>query len=421
MTAILEINDTELLLYQRGLRLYHAPAIAIAREDGLIFGEAALRLARIHPRQAHQQYLSRLSPDPLPHPTRDAANLADLIYHQLREVAALCDDDMVIAVPGTLSGEQLGVLLGIGQEAGLKVSGFVDAAVAAVSTCRAPEQVCYLDLYLQHVNITELTVNDEVQRTRAYEIRECGLSNLLDGWVNLIADRFVRETRFDPLVTADTEQQLYNQVYDWLMGGTLHADVAVEIQHADLRRKVEVPRVALEQKAAVRFARVLEALQGRQAVRLSARAARVPGLSACLREAGLLVEPLALDAVAAGCTSHLSRIRSSDGELRLITRLPTEKSETGAEHAAVAATRTAASPASAAPTHLLLGHHARPIAIVTEAPLEIDSGAVWLQPDPARHSLLKLNGSIVTGRVRVEPGDRIETPAGTFQAIRVEG
>ncbi|MCB1686245.1 MAG: hypothetical protein KDI31_17235, partial [Pseudomonadales bacterium] len=294
MTAILEINDTELLLYHRGQRLYRAPAIAIAREDGLIFGEAALRLARIHPRQAHQQYLSRLSPDPLAHPTRDAANLADLIYHQLREVAALCPDDMVIAVPGTLSTEQLGVLLGIGQEAGLKVCGFVDAAVAAVSTSRAPEQVCYLDIYLQHINITELIVNDAVQRTRAYEIRECGLSNLLDGWVNLIADRFVRETRFDPLVTADTEQQLYNQVYDWVMDGALNADVAVEIQHADLRRKVEVPRAALEQKAATRYARVLEALQGHQAVRLSARAARVPGLSARLRAAGLLVEPLAL-------------------------------------------------------------------------------------------------------------------------------
>ena len=404
MTAILEINDTELVLHRHGQRLYRAPAIAIAQPGGLVFGEAALRQARIYPRQTNQQYLSRLAPDPLPHPTRDAANFADLVYHQLKEVAATCSDDVVLAVPGTLTAEQLGILLGISQEAGLTVSGFVDAAVAAVSTCPAPDPVCYLDLHLQHINVTELSVSAEVQRTRAYEVRECGLSNLLDSWVNLIADRFVRETRFDPLVTADTEQQLYNQVYDWV-SGVHNTDIAVEILHAEQRRRVEVPRVALELKATQRYARLLEALNGSMAVLLSGRASGMPGLLGCLRSAGLSVDMVARDAVAEGCTRHLDQIHCGGGDLHLITRLP---------HAH---RRPIATPiADLRPTHLLHEHRARSIDQCRDLPVRMENNTLWLRPAPD----VSVNGVAIREEVRIQLGDVIDTSGGSYRAIRVD-
>ena len=405
MTAILEINDTELVLHRNGQRLYRAPAVAIVAPTGLIFGEAALRQARIFPRQTNQQYLSRLTPDPLPHPTRDAANFADLVYHQLKEVAATCTDDVVLAVPGTLDADALGVLLGICQEAGLTVSGFVDSAVAAVSTCPAPDPVRYLDLYLQHINVTELTVNSEVRRTRAFEVRECGLSNLLDSLVNLIADRFVRETRFDPLVTADTEQQLYNQVYDW-MNGHHNTDITVDIQHADQRRRVEVQRTALEQKAAQRYTRLLESLDGGVGILLSGRTSRLPGLLGCLRGAGLSVNVMSIDAVTEGCTRHLEEIHCGGGDLHLITRLPHG-------HSPVAPIPVV----DAQPTHLLHDNRACTPETCSGLPLRVDEGGLWLRPAPG----VTVNGIKRGEEVRVQLGDVIDTAAGSYRAIRVDG
>ena len=37
MTLIFELNDTELSLYRGTERLYHAPAIALARNDEILF------------------------------------------------------------------------------------------------------------------------------------------------------------------------------------------------------------------------------------------------------------------------------------------------------------------------------------------------------------------------------------------------
>ena len=87
MTSILELNDLELTLHKGSEVLYQSPAIAIVRNEELLFGEGAVRLARIHPQQANQQYFNRMNGDPLPQPIRTAANHADLVYLHLKEIA----------------------------------------------------------------------------------------------------------------------------------------------------------------------------------------------------------------------------------------------------------------------------------------------------------------------------------------------
>ena len=121
MTTIIELNDLELSLHRGRETLYRAPAYASVRTEEVVFGDRAVRLARIHPQQANQQYLHRMNGDPLPQPVRTAANHADLVYLHLKELAALFQDEAVLAVPGTMSGDQLGILLGICQEAGIEV------------------------------------------------------------------------------------------------------------------------------------------------------------------------------------------------------------------------------------------------------------------------------------------------------------
>ncbi len=56
MTSIIEFNDLEISLYHGSERLYQQPGYAIVREGDMLFGNAARRLARVHPQQANQQY-----------------------------------------------------------------------------------------------------------------------------------------------------------------------------------------------------------------------------------------------------------------------------------------------------------------------------------------------------------------------------
>jgi hypothetical protein len=405
MTAVLELNDLELTLHKGTETRYQTPAMAIVREDELIFGERAVRLARIHPQQANQQYFNRMNGDPLPQPIRKAANHADLVYLHLKELAEKTAEDTVLAVPGTLNGDQLGVLLGICQEAGIEVSGFVNSAVASLTTTPTPEQVTYLDVYLQHMLLSEVRIDDEVRHERSFEVRDCGFTNLVDGWMNLVADRFVQETRFDPLHTAASEQQLYNQVYDWVLGAHVRTEVAFQVAYNDQQRRVEVPRSQLEQKSAQRIDRLIDALPARQPLVLSARAARMPGLTSHLKRAGFELILLAADAVAAGCNEHMPLVRTVDSELRLVSRLP---------HSSGAVTSNA--DVRLAPTHLLKDNLARPLnGPDTPAVVQRDNGLYLV---PAAN--LTLNDASLTAEARIELGDVVGTSDGSFTAIRLE-
>lgn len=407
MTCTIEFNDVELSVYSGSERLYQAPAFAMVLEGELSFGEEALRLSRIHPQQANQQYLSRMNADPLLQPVRAAANHADLVYLHLKELARLCPADAVLAVPGTMNADQLGILLGICQEAGIDVSGFVIAPVAALSKTAVPGNVVYLDMFLQHLQASELHVDDEVRHERSLEVRDCGFSNLLDGWVNLVADRFVQETRFDPLHTAETEQQLYNQVYDWARGAHVDSEVGFEVLHAEQRRRVEIPRAALEQKTRQRVERLIDSLPDCRSLALSARVARMPGIAGSLKTAGYDLYPLAGDAVAAACREHMAFIRTADQGLRLISHL-LHDGETWHD----------AQTEAEVPTHLLQANVARrPENTALSGVIHASEGGLWISAG----SGASVNGEIVNKDRRLRPGDVISTASGTYTAIVLDG
>lgn len=428
MTLIFELNDTDLSLYRGTQRLYHAPAIALARDDRVLFGEPALRLSRMHPQQTNQHYFYRMNADPLAQPIPCAGNHADLVYLHLKEIAELFKEDVILAVPGTLSNEQLSVLLGIAREAGLQVVGFVDSAVAAITTSQVPERTYLLDVHLQHMSLTELAITQQVKSVKADEIRDCGLAGLLNGWVNLVADRFVHETRFDPLHTANTEQQIYNQVYDWVVGAHRQTEIGVEIDHDNQQRRVEIPKVQLEQKAQQRFQRLCESLPTAASVALSARCAQLPGLTEFLRAQGYEINLLAATAVPEGCNNHLDLITGADSELRLVTRLPHQYE-----------IQTPSEPAKSLPSHVLHNHIAIPLASpALDIAIKGDTNGAWLSPNASTASNATspnatsptttspttshttLNGESITQDTVLALGDTIVRGIERYVVIRVE-
>ena len=350
MSLLLELNDAALSLYLDGQALYQQPAVAYINGEALAFGEAALKNAHLHPQHANQQYLARLNADPLPRPGEQVANHADLIYRHLLELQPLAGKPLVAAVPGFLTPEQLGVLLGIAQEAGLEICGFVDIAVLMGSTARLSPPSWVLDLHAHRCCLTELHSMDGVSRGAVELVTAAGFNSCLDGWANLAADRFVQELRFDPMHAAESEQQLYDQLRTWAQRGEL-AELGLDIRHSETAKRLPLSPTALQEKLVQRLVPVAEKLPAGAQVLVAPRSAALPGLMAALAALGLRPEALPEDVLGRAMALHADALT----ELRLVTKLP-------AMAAAQTTAATVEAPAKDAATHVLHGHRAWPLA-----------------------------------------------------------
>jgi hypothetical protein len=411
MTTVLELNDADLTLYRDARPVHRAPGIAVLLDQRILFGDEAARLARIHPRQANQQYFTRLSAEPLPYATARARNHADLVYLHLLELADLIEGRLIVAVPGVFTADQLGVLLGILQEARIDAGGFVDSAVAAASAAPVDAQTWHLDVMLQRAVLTRLTtVDGSIEKAGVQEFPECGLARLVEAWINVVADRFVRETRFDPLHAAQTEQQLFDQIFERARQGASSGDLIFEITQGEHSRRVELARSVLEDKAAQRYRLLVDALPDGARVLLSARSARLPGLPGLLNGAGIGTFALPEDALARGCERHLEAILTPGEELHLVTRLPFAAPPPVAESVEAPA-------APGVPTHALHGIHAIPLGSRRLAFATVHHGTTVLVK---AQEGVRLNDAAVVRDTALEAGDRIGCGADEFLIIHVE-
>jgi hypothetical protein len=328
-TFVLDLNDAQLRIGAGANTVATAPGFAVLDASGLLLGDEAVRQFRLRPREATNLFWHRLDTSTLGVRHTLAANHADLVYRHLETLAAAAKigpgDELIIAAPATTTTEQLSLLLGIAEGVGLHVTGIVDAAVAAASLTPLPETFLFVDVALHRFTVTRIEGGAELRRSAMHDVTEVSLSMLLEAWVNLLADRFVRETRFDPLAVAETEQQLYDQVYDWLTAGVGGGPLIASVSRQGVNRRIETPNSALVEKASQRYPLLDRALDG-SAILLSHRAAALPGLATHLRGRRHLVEESTAGALFAAVARHAPLIRSNGEGLRLITRLPAQTS-----------------------------------------------------------------------------------------------
>ena len=147
-------------------------------------------------------------------------------------------------------------------------------------------------------------------RERAQEVNGCGIAQIIDGWANVIADAFVKQTRFDPLHAAATEQKLYDLVSGW-MGSNSPAEV-VAIEHNDQSRRLELNVEDLSQKLKQRLQSALRLLQPDRPVVLGPNALQVPLLGELLSSAGHTVSTVSTEQFAANF-ARLAPISQADG------------------------------------------------------------------------------------------------------------
>jgi len=435
---VLDMHDSELRIARVGADLPEVVAqssgFAIIDERTIRFGQPAMQQFRLHPRQVNNHYWNRMNTDPLAVRGPNTANHADLIYRHfaelVREAAIASDDDFIIATPGTTSNEQLGLLLGIATEAGVTVSGLVDAALAASVVHPTAKRAVHVDVFLHRAVVTELTRGDGLGRARIDEIAELGFANLSDAWVNVIADRFVRDARFDPLSIAAADQQLYNQLHAWLADSARPKEFTVDVDLRGSLRRADLGIDALISKVSQRY-RMLDRFTEGTVVLLSHRTARLPGLAEHVASNAARVVSLDRMDLFRGVATHQSVIRSDPAALRLITRLPVQGAPGQERETPPPPTALRLPPER--PTHVLLGSDAVAIGqsltfgreAFPELPVDfprdsvqIVAGSSGVQLRLAEGTAALLDGDVAQNGTTIAKGAVLEVAGARFQLIR---
>ncbi|MGD2185648.1 MAG: FHA domain-containing protein [Desulfobacterales bacterium] len=219
----LELSDAGILVAgaepERLLKVdgnsFESPGFALAEKNRLTVGGAAERKAHLYPRQILNQFWEQLNIKPLEQPNPFAQNHAEIAcehFARIWEAVKHYGKEMIIAVPGFYTREHLGFILGIAQELGIAVKGFVPLAVAAIPE-RLPEGLLlHIDIHLHRFEVTRLERTGQLKQKDTVSAEGNGLNKLYRRWVDAIAEEFVGNTRFDPLHQAATEQELYDRL-----------------------------------------------------------------------------------------------------------------------------------------------------------------------------------------------------------------
>jgi len=428
--SALELVDAGLqLVSSRGQLSQPSPGVAIIDGDDLVVGIDAECRARLTPRSLHSRFWQELNTAPLGRPFRGHLRTADLAHAHLQVVWDTADggaEELMIAVPGVYSDDQLALLLGIAGALRIPVRGLVDAAVAAAVDREVAPHCLHLDLHLHRAVLTELEHGEEIIRRAVHTEPRVGLLDLRDTWARVIAQTFVRATRFDPLHLASTEQVLYAQLTDLLEALAASASTHARIASGGRQHAVELERIRIVDTAVSAYD-ILSSLVSDHThpdgttLLLSHRAVALPGLLDHLSGIpDLGIEALHPAAAAAGALAHADRIRSSGSALEFVTRLP------GHDARPPGPVTVAVSPppdgARHLPTHLVMdgvahrigseplildptgaeedGSSDRPLATVrrlaAQAVLDAPAGAG-----------VTVNGEPLEGRAVLAPGDRL--------------
>ena len=246
----LELNDAGIVAVRdsapKVLALPESPGIAVVDGDAIFTGRKARSRLRLTPRFTHTRFWDALDTTPLSRPFPSQLSRADLAHahlsHLWDEAEGSDRDRAVLAVPGWYSLDQLGLILGMARAIGIAVGCMMDAALAAAAGVTEGRALVHLDLHLHRVSATSIFRDEKLVRENTVVNEDVGLVPLQDAWATLVAQSFVRQTRFDPLHSAESEQKLYDALPGWL-DALYDEDVAtLQMESAGKGRVIELPR-----------------------------------------------------------------------------------------------------------------------------------------------------------------------------------
>jgi hypothetical protein len=358
--AVLELNDHTVNLYQDGDLVSSSPGFVLSLGGQTQFGQSAAEQSRLHPVNTHNEFWHRLSMTPLTRPLAHYRHNADIAHAHLMHIAQSSDfeGDVVIAVPGSFSREQLAILGGVIGQSPFRAAAMMDAGVFyALSHMNAAQQVVFADLQLHQFSLTLLRQeHGQVRRESVAVVQGAGWSNVANALVQVINDAFIQQSRFNPQHSAFWEQHLYNELPDYLQqirAGQSDFLVSITTDKATHQARVSVAELIDSlQPVFRRITQQLQALLGdRDAPMLmSERAAIIPGLEATLQ---LHQPPLSGEQMAQACVRANGALSKTGHDVPFVSAWRVDT--------ATASDAPAVTPAREPATHVLLDHVAYPL------------------------------------------------------------
>ncbi|MEA1947457.1 MAG: FHA domain-containing protein [Thermodesulfobacteriota bacterium] len=229
-----------------------SPGFAIPEKNRLVVGNSAASKAYLFPLQVMNRFWDQLNTEPLERKRRHAQNHAEIACAHLSHIwenIKMHGDEMIIAVPDYYDREQLGLILGMAQELSIPINGFVSLPIAASFNPRPDAMLLHLDIHLHRFEIVYLHQDEYLTRENSLAVQEINLEKLYRGWVESIAEEFVRTTRFDPLHQAATEQELFNRLPAALEIFKRQSSYIFEISHGRRRYRTTLLWDLLNQKS----------------------------------------------------------------------------------------------------------------------------------------------------------------------------
>lgn len=419
---IIELSDSAVSVFRDGQRVDSSPGIAVVDNKQVFTGADATARQYLNPRAVHSRFWQQLNEAQLPGASRVCRHHADLAYHHLAAILDRCGhpNEAVIAVPAHYDSNELALLLAICEALKLKVAGFVDVNVAALSGAAPRGNYRVADLYLHHATLTTVEVGDECVRNAVELVEQCGLQRAEDAWVDLIADAFLEQSRFDPLHEAASEHLLHEQLPVWLTQARQSQEVVMELDYHNARFTARLPAVEFKRITHMVLAPIAEKVMPGENLLIHNRISELAGATDVLPGAQLL----SASDVVAGIARHRLALRAEDGP-RFVTSLPANdapsltlkpaqprrNSEQSATHLLCGGTAVAIAPRALAlrETGLAAADNS------DEVTVEVEGNEAVITTN---RSDVNLNGGAISGQAVLRAGDVIRLGSLSVTAIR---
>ena len=400
---VIELNDCGISVGDESGIITQSPGFALAVGNSLEIGEIAEQQARLQPTNSYNKYWHELSLEPLSH-GNNIRHFADIAYAQLLHLAEIgqIDADVIFAVPGNFTRQQLAILLGLAKQSPFTAVGVVDSALAAAIAAAQSDAIIYADIQLHQVVLTKLKrVAGQLHTDSVIQLPGVGNQNFMDLMMQLATGLFIQQCRFNPQHDANSEQQLYNELPRWLQQSDAdRSSLILELKTESAVHTTKMPRESLISNLNGQYNKInqqIDSLATEHDVQLllNSRLSALPGLTAALNQHRDLVV-LDPHSVNTACLDYRDLITEGDEAIRLIDKLPVQTViEAGA--ASTAETEKSDTNIGDQPTHVLFLNRALAV------------GAIEIKNN------VKLNGSASSAKTIVMALDNLPEDLGCIE------
>lgn len=431
----IELHDRAVSFARRGQILSTAPSAVWDGSTEELAGTNAWSALRRHPTATSTRHLGALLGQPVAS-DRSTALVAAELARRLAAQAPAPDESVWIVTPARALESGLGTVLAIARNLSLRVDGLVDSGIAAVAALGIEGAAIVLELGLHHTAATSIDRDGgQVRRRRTVVTERGGLMGFYQAWLELVSTAMVKQTRFDPLHDAATEQRLFDSLATWARQAAIHGSVCVVLSKGTQRFEVALTRDQFA-RAARNLSREIASLLHELrpagapiAVVVPSAIIELPGIPDELEEfvnCELFGIP---DGFAATATSRLDLPeRSREEPVRLLRRLPAQQKITSDD--VTRATLGSRQALTMPPSHLLFQNQVYALGgeplVLGRSPaasraLSLPDGIAGVSrrhctliPEASEVVLLDhssfgtfVNGERVVERVRIRAGDRV--------------